>query len=107
MSACSAPTNLYSVGSFTSLHHDAVMRIGSEAPRRRPQSTSRHEGHVLTRDTATSNRHRRPSQVCGQGPKPLDVLLSELLSLCGTEGDALGNYAIAHELPQGDEKLAR
>jgi len=69
VSACSAPTNLYAVGSFTSLHHDAVMRIGSEAPRRRPQSTSRHEGHVLTRDTATSNRHRRPLTSVRTGPE--------------------------------------
>jgi hypothetical protein len=40
--------------------HDAAMRIGSEAPRRRTHSSSRHDSHESPRDPATSNRHRRP-----------------------------------------------
>jgi hypothetical protein len=51
--------------------HDAVMRIGSEAPKRRAHSLGRHESHSHARDTATSNRHRRPvTSVCGREPKP-------------------------------------
>jgi hypothetical protein len=41
-------------------NHDAVMRIGSEAPRRRTHSFGRHQSHAASRDPATSNRHRRP-----------------------------------------------
>lgn len=41
-------------------NHDAVMRIGSEAPKRRTHSSSRHESQGACRDSATSNRHRRP-----------------------------------------------
>jgi hypothetical protein len=40
--------------------HDAAMRIGSEAPRWRTHSSSRHDSHESPRDPATSNRHRRP-----------------------------------------------
>ena len=41
-------------------NHDAVMRIGSEAPRRRTHSLPRHQSHADVRDPATSNCHRRP-----------------------------------------------
>ena len=47
-------------------NHDAVMRIGSEAPKRRTHSSSRHESQGACRGSATSNRHRR-SVTCGQG----------------------------------------
>jgi hypothetical protein len=40
--------------------HDAVMRIGCEAPRRRTHSAQRHQSRGFHRDPATSNRHRRP-----------------------------------------------
>jgi hypothetical protein len=41
-------------------NHDAAMRIGSEAPKRRTHSSSRHDSHESPRDPATSNHHRRP-----------------------------------------------
>src|SRR5512146_601626 len=44
-------------------NHDAAMRICSETPRRRTHSKGRHKSHGGMRDTATSNRHRRPVQV--------------------------------------------
>ena len=51
--------------------HDAVMRIGSEAPKQRADSEIRHESHRHARDTTTSNRHRRPvTSVYEQAPKP-------------------------------------
>jgi hypothetical protein len=49
------------------LNHDAVMRIGSEAPKRRTHSSNRHESQGACRESATSNHHRPPSQAHGQG----------------------------------------
>ena len=40
-------------------NHDAAMRIGSEAPKRRTHSSIRHKSQGTCRDSATSNRHRR------------------------------------------------
>ena len=39
------------------LNHDAVIRIGGEAPGRRAHSKPRHRGHVQYRVAATSDRH--------------------------------------------------
>src|SRR5204863_3825805 len=39
--------------------HDAVMRIGGEAPKGRPILHERRKGHGWVRDTATSDRHRQ------------------------------------------------
>jgi len=50
-------------------NHDAVMRIGGEAPRRRTHSFPRHKSHDTSRDPATSNRHRRPVTSGRTGPK--------------------------------------
>jgi hypothetical protein len=65
--ACSArrdrATSFYSVGWCPD--HDAVMRIGSEAPKRRAHSGARHGSHRCARDTATSNR-QDPSRSLGQ-----------------------------------------
>src|SRR3974390_1309030 len=52
-------TTLYAVGSKDP-NHDAVMRIGSEAPKRRTHSSNRHESQGACRESATSNRHRYP-----------------------------------------------
>jgi hypothetical protein len=40
-------------------NHDADMRIGSEAPKRRTHSSSRRESQGACRDSVTSNRNRR------------------------------------------------
>ena len=50
-------------------NHDAVMRIGSEAPKRRTHSISRHESQGADRDSATSNRHRSPVTSIWTRPK--------------------------------------
>src|SRR3954471_22662144 len=47
--------NLVFGRSARDLDHDARMRIGSEAPRRRTHSHPRLKGHCLGRDTATSD----------------------------------------------------
>ena len=52
-------------------NHDAVMRIGSEAPRRRTHSIGRHQSHAAYRDPATSNRHRRPVAKRADGAEKL------------------------------------
>jgi hypothetical protein len=70
-------TSLYSVGLKTRTH-DAVMRISSEAPRRRTHSDERHESHASGRDPATSNRHRRPITDRADRPENRQVFLSDL-----------------------------
>ena len=52
---------LYSVGPWGP-DHDAVMRIGGKAPRRRTHSRNRCQHHGLLRVTATSDRHRMPTK---------------------------------------------
>ena len=51
---------LYSVGPCGP-DHDAVMRIGGEAPKRRVHSPLRLESHAFARRAATSDRHRAPA----------------------------------------------
>jgi hypothetical protein len=65
-------------------NHDAVMRIGSEAPKRRTHSSNRHESQGTCRESTTSNRHRY-SIVRAE---TVGVLLSVLQSLCRTQNDA-------------------
>jgi hypothetical protein len=59
-------TALYSVGSMTP-NHDAVMRIGGEAPKRRTHSSLRHESQGTTSGSATSNRHKRTDRAESAG----------------------------------------
>src|SRR5215207_5918328 len=58
--APSSRRNLVFGRSARDLDHDARMRIGSEAPRRRTHSHPRLKGHCWGRDTATSDRPRQP-----------------------------------------------
>ena len=53
---------LYSVGR-NDPDHDAVMRIGGEAPGRRVHSTHRLGSHGFSRITATSDRHRQTYKI--------------------------------------------
>jgi len=48
-----------------------------------------------------------PSQACRQGRNRQVFLYRVLPSVCRAEDDALGHDAFAHEVPQGDEQLAR
>ena len=66
---------LYSVGPCGP-DHDAVMRIGGEAPRRRTHSRNRCQHHGLLRVTATSDRHRMPTKSCSSGSESLSCLSS-------------------------------
>src|SRR3974390_779518 len=81
------------------------MRIGSEAPKRRTHSSIRLESQGACRDTATSNRYRRPV-TSGKG-RNCRGAFSVLRSLCRTQNDAVWHHALPHEPPQGDQKLAR
>ena len=56
------------------------------------------KGHC--RDSATSNRHRRPI-TSGQG-RNCRGIFNVLRSLCRTQNDAVWHDALPHELPQGD-----
>ena len=49
---------LYSVGPTREPDHEAAIRFGGEAPRRRAHSNERLNDHVLARVTATSDRDR-------------------------------------------------
>ena len=63
-------TPLYSVGP-EGPDHDAVMRIGGEAPGRRAHSRKRCRHHAMLRVTATSDRQRRLALSCSPGSKSL------------------------------------
>src|ERR1039458_7246434 len=82
------------------------MRIGSEAPKRRTHSSSRHESQGTCRDSATSNRHRRLVTSGRTRPK-LWGAFSVLHSLCRTQNNAVWYNALPHKPPQGDQNLAR
>ena len=62
--ASTRATNLYAAGHILDLSHDAVMRIGGEAPRRRAHSNPRRNGHVQSRVAATSDRYLWPGSSC-------------------------------------------
>ena len=93
--------NLVSGGSKDP-NHDAIMRIGSEAPRRRTHSAQRRQSRGFSRDPATSNRHRRPVACVRTGPKLSGVAFNVLRSPCWTQNDALRHHAIADEVPERD-----
>ena len=59
-------TTLYAVGPHGP-DHDAVMRIGGEAPGRRAHSRKRCRHHGLLRVTAPSDRQRRPTMSYSSG----------------------------------------
>lgn len=54
--------------------HDAVMRIGGEAPRRRTHSRNRFQNHGVLRVTATSDRHRTLTMFCSSASESLSFL---------------------------------
>src|SRR6516162_1477586 len=87
-------------------NHDAVIRIGCEAPKRRgPILCYGVISHGVHRATATSNRHRRPVTSGRGGPKLLGAFC--VSSLRGAQNDAVRHDTLPHEPPQGDQKLTR
>ena len=77
------------------------MRIGAKLRSGGPILCYGVISHGVHRVTATSNRHRRPVTGVRTGAETVKMFLSEspLPSVCGTENDALGHHAIAHEAP--------
>ena len=62
---------LYSVGPTREPDHEAVIRFGGEAPRRRAHSNERFNDHVQARVTTTSDRDRPAGRTDLAGrPKP-------------------------------------
>ena len=59
---------------------------------------------LIGRDPATSNRHRRPVT---SGTEGRTVGPSATSLLRRAQNDAVRHYALSHEPPQGDQKLAR
>ena len=98
--------NLVSGGSGDP-NHDAVMRIGSEAPKRRTQSSSRHESQGALPgfrhlEPSSASHHKRTDKA-----EPVGVPINILRSLCRTQNDAVWYDTLPNEPPQGDQKLAR
>ena len=98
--------NLVSGGSKNP-NHDAVMRIGSEAPKRRTHSAFRRKPrkHVGTPPPRTVIGDR--SQMYGPGRNCRVPSGNNLHSLRRAQNDAVRHYALSHEPPQSDQKLAR
>src|SRR5215210_5678693 len=96
-------TPLYSVGP-QGPDHDAVMRIGGEAPGRRAHSRKRCRHHGLLRVTATSDRQRRPTLSCSPGSESLSCPNSPSGR---SQDDASWHLARGHHSPQRDQQLSR
>jgi hypothetical protein len=73
-------TTLYAAGP-EGPDHDAVMRIGGEAPGRRAHSQERCQHHGRLRVTATSDRQRRPAISCSSGSESLSCRRSPVTPL--------------------------
>src|SRR3954471_7951735 len=84
--------------------HDAVMRIGGEAPKRRVHSPQRLESHASSRRAATSERHRAPTPPSRSERAPNALLRAGALC-CRTQDNAVRDLAGGHHAPEGDEQL--
>jgi hypothetical protein len=60
-------------------NHDAAMRIGGEAPRRRAHSLPRHESHGHGRATATSDRLGVTARLGGETPNLSNFVSAPML----------------------------
>src|SRR5215210_3848849 len=89
-------TPLYSVGP-QGPDHDAVMRIGGEAPGRRAHSQKRCQHHGLLRVTATSDRHRRPTIFCSPGSESLSCPRSPFTPLAAVVHGSAGRLVLRAE----------
>ena len=87
-------------------NHDAVMRIGSEAPKRRTHSISRHESQGADRIPPPRTVIGAPSQAYGRS-RNCRGAVNIFRSLCWTQNDAVGYSALPHQPPQGDQKFTR
>lgn len=88
--------------------HDAEMRISSKLRGGGPILHNGIKAVVFAGTPPPRTVIGNPSQGVRTGPKPSRFLerVSSVL-MCGTDNDALWHHAIVHEVPQGDEKLAR
>ena len=87
-------------GEFCDPNHDACMRIGGEAPRRRTHSSHRHESHGLPGTPPPRTVISDPSLRSGSSRNCQAI--SELESRRrsgGAHGDTLRHDALPHELP--------
>jgi hypothetical protein len=83
-------------------NHDAVMRIGSEAPKRRTHSSIRRISQGASSGFLHLERHRHPVTSIRTRPK-LCGAFSFLRSFCRTQNNAVRYNALPHEPPQGDQ----
>ena len=95
---------LYSVGREDP-NHDALMRIGSEAPRRRTHSAQRHDSHGLRGTPPPRTVIGNPSPRCGSSRncQAIGKLEDRQLPSGGAHDDALRDHALSHQSPQRDQ----
>src|SRR5262249_25586415 len=92
-------------------NYDAVMRIGSESSEAADPFCA--TALLAMESIGTSpprTRHRRPVARDADSAEIVRCCLSDNpppALVCGTEGDPLRHDAVANEMPQGDEQLAR
>jgi hypothetical protein len=83
-------------------NHDAVMRIGGEAPGRRAQSRTRRQSRNSQRVATTSDRYRQPVAV-RDGAEPILLLLRRGCLDRRPQNEASRHLSGCGEPPQGDE----
>jgi len=104
--ACAAlgrDTTLYSVAPCET-HHDAVIRVVSEVPRRRPHSTQRRLKPLPRseyRHLGSSSAARHVNAV-GDAMDTVNVLRHGWRP----QDETFGDFTCPHQAPQGDEQLA-
>jgi hypothetical protein len=99
---------LYSVGPMPEPDHEAIIRFGGKAPKRRAHSNERFDDHVLARVTTTSDRDwsaRRGFRRAYRNSVCCACYLTKR-SGCLPQHDAIRNFAGGDHASEGDEQLA-
>ena len=94
-------------GSDADPDHDAVIRIGGEAPRRRAHSLRRRASHAcLGSPPPRTVMGIASSTLSTRRPISLGRLLHHGASRCPTQNHAFRNFPGRHQPPKGDKQLA-
>ena len=94
-------------GSDADPNHDAVIRIGGEAPRRRAHSLRRRASHACLGSPPPRTVMGIASSTLSTGhPISLSRLLHHGASRGPTQNHALRNFPGRHQPPKGDKQLA-
>ncbi len=100
--------SLYSVGPILGPDHEAIIRFGGEAPRRRAHSNERFDDHVPARVTTTSDRDRPARQGGIRRACRNSVFCTRYFaqqSGCWPQHDTVRNFTGGDHAPEGDQQL--